>query len=905
MAEATGDPVALPKEVADSLLRTVLTAVGDANYWTHAANSKSSARPEYFAHLVVACMAAVDLTDVDERSYIERLTKLIGPRGDRSLHVMAELWADLAAWLADHPKTYRPLVLPDPRKWTRIGHTVRLAFPSRRDQLLLYRVLSSEGLLLEAPPLPPVVAAIQRKIGQFSARFGDEFSSFLADLKLGQPTNELVSSSLWAAIEAAVRLSLDERGDTARQRWTLLGEDDGFDVDLRIVTTHPSGLAGRDVHAVDHNPAPWRYELKGEDPLCHLLTGALEGAGALSNLARSGVVPLVQALHQDLEVARRQEFAEAECVLVRDDLVDEIVRRFGGTKGELAVPGWSVVRETKLRFVEPEEVEGTALATCWALHHSVFPRSIRFVGGISVEGGYLLQPNHLPSVLAEGAVSATAEIDDKLIDLRSSDGYFLLPGEALSKGSEIEITIVVEFPDEMRSTVVTLVPAPLSERYRYPNDLGGWLSEGCGQSAPLALDLEPDEVEAEVTYVPHADQVIYLGRAVGSRAATPTDAAWKIVQFGDCFVGSSAVVGLDPSPGTQTADAGARRRWRRALSSAVFPDPEDQRRSRAWVTAKGLETIETAEPFSTTIDVPQASAQRLKGLTETVVALSNRRQGLTTKRFIALCDDLLGLTPAEAWPVLRSWLESGALSDGVNRRWSNRRLFARQPRLVIFRTDRWFGARLSGLALESTLAFIERLAAEYGVLCARQRSETGYTPESTALRAASLEPLLKIAQAAGADVASKQVDPWNHGGGPDGTATLPTNYEARGRPLSEARWGGVSLQRWTRLDAPGYWVATAGQRQAWAYHRDTALLLGCLLAETPVVTKVGHRLVEVGAHLPLSVARSLNVVAPVLSGPSIDRSYSYHCPTDQYADDLRRRLTDFRTRMRGARNTQA
>lgn len=95
--------------------------------------------PGYFRHLVLTCMIqAVDGgTDTKEfRSNLGR--EIIGP-GETfgSLEHLPELWADLVDWIEMRKargQSLRSLVLPHPRPWRIIGHSVKLAFPSWRDR---------------------------------------------------------------------------------------------------------------------------------------------------------------------------------------------------------------------------------------------------------------------------------------------------------------------------------------------------------------------------------------------------------------------------------------------------------------------------------------------------------------------------------------------------------------------------------------------------------------------------------------------------------------------------------------------------------------------------------------------------------------------------------------------------
>src|SRR5688572_10635439 len=110
LAQVVGEVVPTPAEVRLSLINTVKRSVGDNNYWTHASTQVD--RPVYLAHLIVACIAAVDASDIDERSYLTRLVEIAGPSAEHGIERMAELWSKLQRWLTDRPEKYQPLILP-------------------------------------------------------------------------------------------------------------------------------------------------------------------------------------------------------------------------------------------------------------------------------------------------------------------------------------------------------------------------------------------------------------------------------------------------------------------------------------------------------------------------------------------------------------------------------------------------------------------------------------------------------------------------------------------------------------------------------------------------------------------------------------------------------------------------
>src|SRR5262249_5961695 len=137
----------------------------------------------------------------------------------------------LATWLDEHQDRYRRLVLPDPGGWTRIGYTVRLAFPSRRDQRVLRDRLNDAGLMMEEPPVGLVLAAVSgaRATG-FSERFRGEIDSFRDKRSAGVPLSELFSSPFWSAVCASTAEPLTDSKHAVR--WTLLLSDDGYEIDV-------------------------------------------------------------------------------------------------------------------------------------------------------------------------------------------------------------------------------------------------------------------------------------------------------------------------------------------------------------------------------------------------------------------------------------------------------------------------------------------------------------------------------------------------------------------------------------------------------------------------------------------------------------------------------------------------
>lgn len=131
--------------------------------------------------LTLCCLAASEAADSDENDYRGRMRDLMG-WNERIINCasLPQLWLGLARLTVKRAeqKPTRPLILPDPRFRTQIGHAIELTFPSRIDARRLTQELAGETFDLEAPRavlawLAPLVTR-----GRFSSTFVDTFNDF-------------------------------------------------------------------------------------------------------------------------------------------------------------------------------------------------------------------------------------------------------------------------------------------------------------------------------------------------------------------------------------------------------------------------------------------------------------------------------------------------------------------------------------------------------------------------------------------------------------------------------------------------------------------------------------------------------------------------------------------------------
>jgi hypothetical protein len=899
LRQVVGETSASQESVRLSLIEKTIRSAGAKNFWRHAADG-STARPEFLAHLIVGCIAAVDSADLDERSYLKRLEEIAGPSASQSIELMPELWGRLQSWLAERPDEYRPIVLPDPRGWTRIGHTTRLAFPSRADQARLRAVLAEEGAT-EDLPLGVVVGALGRGRRAFSKRFTEELDAFEAAMRTGASAAALYETPLWSAVVSASWLDLDDPRVDGRQRWTILGTDDGYELDLRVVTSGEEAPPGFVLGECSEVFGQWSSELldEGDRTALHaLLSDELPRLGNVSTLVRNGLIPLMEAPHGALEVAAKQDLDSANVALVADSLLSAVQARFGGVASRLAgTTGWSAVRGVHLRTAPPEDLDGTDLERCWIVHDTPFPTSLRLIGGVRIGEAFIGKPSMLPRVRAAGATSVTATLEDLEIELVEQDGYWHFPSARRTVNGDADMVIRARFPTGEKLRRLRFVSAPSVESIKTLGDPAAWQIEG--NAASQALTSAHEMYSADLSpALAEVDSVTRLSRDVGIFASSQNDTTWEIAAFGTERSGRLIGPADEAVPTTRSLSDGDRRRWRQCLSSARFPDGDPAGQIARHVIANGRSDKElpVADPeggispeHSGLIPCRSRESSGVGDLVDLAVALANRRAGIDPPLWRRLGQEALDIDRPQFDLISRAWAEGHLIDETVSRRWSTRRMMVIAPHLVAFRTDRWIGASLQGLALSSTRVRLQEIATAASALVEPVRSRSGLIPEGLAVRCDSMEQLRSIADRADLPIWNLRPDPLRLVPGRDLTTTPPGNYERSTYRSNLPDLDGVTTARWWRSGSPGLWTVESNLYATWTHFEESAAFWAAAFAgQRALIPADGGRLRRETAFAPLATARWLNAVAPVRSGPdpTAGNAYFYETPSEAFALSL-------------------
>ncbi len=667
LARAAGDSEAVADEVRDAFVQAVRIGIRrsaglieDAiGYAEWPERPRWTSRPSFVAHLLFTCVAASESSDElgDEASFISRLRDLTEDQLlDHSLQMLPRLWEHLAGWLAADPRRFRPLLLPNPGSLTRIGYTVKLAFPDRRDQKQLSELLDRAGLLGHEPPAGRVVALVASQRSRFRPSFLQSFDEFrrLFESSAALGTPQLVQHRFWAAVrEAALRGRGQAGFSDVRVRLSLLAEEEEdrlavFAVADQRMESVDVGFVGLPIPY-----GPWHFAVvpNGEanldaDQLKLTSRAIFDGSLRLPSLSshiEQGLVPFFLGSHGLLELAGQDQLREVDVALVRDGLVEDLLRVLDhstATTRPSSYEGWVQVHRPMLRVIPSAKLDGTSLNRTWILHESLRPTFPRVVGGVRAEDGWLGAEEVLPSVVISGASSVVLKGGGRQISLNNvGDNTWAIPAQDL----EGEFSVVASIDGAEYRHTIRFRSTPAIEAYKPPSDPEAWIVEQLGGTGTLATSI-PLGTEVPSDDCEHlSERIAYLGPDVGTFVAGRGDAAWRVVRFAGELLGSrGSLRGEAAAPRNEVVSAHARRRWRKRLfDSAAWLDPgfdEDRRRIKARTAAHArLPRVESEQLVpdlaQLRLPTPSKSADRLVRI---LCGRASSRSGIDRREWAAV-----------------------------------------------------------------------------------------------------------------------------------------------------------------------------------------------------------------------------------------------------------------------------
>ncbi|MEZ4863838.1 MAG: hypothetical protein R3C14_21120 [Caldilineaceae bacterium] len=861
------------EEVQEAFLKTVRTPT-HIDYNHRLANYNFDLKigwqghriPPFFIDLAFSCfVASPPNEDVKKEGDFRRRLALLmehDPGVSYPLAELADLWRAFSQWLdvmRNKGKPYRRLELPHPGREVRIGFSLKLTFPSRRDHDTLVGLFANEGFAND-PPIPNILSILGKNKFRFSENFWEAYDDFRRAF-VGKD-RELEKYPFWGAVRDAVASIQNQQVNAAEDQHSLkfVYEPDGF---VLLLSTLPKTFPDCALEFVNADTPYGEFSnvlCKGDESVSgflvatkQLLSGAyrekMNGIGwsAIDIAIRQGVLFFAKTdvLSWELIFVRRDE-GELNG-LVRNSLIQQFLTAFPLDKRpetrESKYSNWTEIEQFPACWLmSMQYTERSPLSQIRCLQPTVTGTSLRLIGGCPVNDGFLGIPHLLPlvrssssdtvEVIPEDSNSKAQSISLHRSDSNSSDFYF--PCEIKQPLSGLYRIACRQSGRVLAQKTTNFYQEIHVNEYRQPAEPKAWKVEACGPDVMSYQNTSDHTTESE----DNDEDVVMV--------AKPAKAPNKY-----------------------------------NASSSRLIDHEYQ--------DLGLTVVE----YSVWDESNFIEASRFM---EICGSLATKRRGIAESDLIEIMSQCLNLSQyRRKWDVLRAWTEGGYFERLDHLRWRRTEYYARTPRfsLQVLEDGRIRGTLL-GLA---TSAYRNRADVELskkGCTKAQMKSlskwvmpppawisqeEIPFTDVSNYLGLELpiwADPIVPTLWPMSAVIAERNIPPrfyersgywdWDHG------------WFSRNEIPNQV---GVEILRFHRPDRPSYYQITVdGESIWWSISRNWSLLFAHVLTGHPVFALTdSNQVVRVSKgqiYLPLPVGRYLAKTGTTSPGPSEDAyEYSY------------------------------
>ena len=917
LKKITQDPTADPGKVLESFIKVIRGSLqGDKNgpAFKNQLTGIRFGLPNSFIYLILSCLAANQIIE-DEESDTEESTIL----GDFR-RVMAELlsvervdidesladaWRELAKFLdenrsIDYPVLgvieFNRLVLPDPGIEVHIGYSKKLVFPNRRDQQKLIEVLLSAALVEENPPVEKVLKEVAKRRDYFSPSFRKAIDDFAKSFASGVSFAILLQDKFWNAVLGVCsnEILLKEKETL---RLSILVEISGDSPVSYFVLTNHSTVSDPLVVSPTSDFEDWSFQIlhKDEsiDPATHIFSNKT-GSSVFDSLVKGGVVPFLKRPDRYLEIATPSLLAEVKWVLVSRDCSADFLRMFDGQIDEDAYcphPDWLFVKNPNLRSLNAEDLESTTLSGASVLFKRILKPTLRIVSIFNIGSDFLGWADLLPTVQAPDADAVELSIEGSKVTLKRRVDGWLLPKQDLYG----EATITAVFGDFSLSKEIRFVKMTVSDDFKMPSNTDALMIEiNCGMEI-LSRYKARASVE-EMHEIPNAVRRLYLGNSPGEFVSKADEAVVEVTYFGD----SSSFRVLDESrlsiSKIKVKDDGLVRKWRKLMgvfASSSHADSYTAVLKRMTIPLSYYDgTREPVDGFShlpTPYEDDPIVKQKRNVLLTAAAARSLKVKGIPIRMWMGMLHDFLGVD----WPmnryVHRAWLEAGLIDEYASVRSPGLNVYARKPRMEVFKNEDSFCCAVTGLVMEERLVGLQELAKTKSIATSLNVGPSAMVPPHLHLKADSIDQLKDFARAALLEILNVSNSPFPTEEGRESGLPPSVGYRAtRSYPTFDVD-PMVKFHTFENPRSPRIWTVESDGYLSWSYAPSHAEFLGCHTIGKANVEKISSVDIEVqSAFLPLTAARWIVAVGGVPSGPSRDKptKYIYRFPSPGMTNDF-------------------
>jgi hypothetical protein len=489
----------------------------------------------------------------------------------------------------------------------------------------------------------------------------------------------------------------------------------------------------------------------------------------------------------------------------------------------------------------------------------------------------------LPTVQAPDADAVELSIEGSKVTLKRHGDGWQLPKQDLYG----EATITAVFGDFSLSKEIRFVKMTVSDDFKMPSNTDALMIENnCGME--ILSRYKARVTVEEMHEIPNAVRRLYLGNSPGEFVSKADEAVVEVTYFGD----SSSFRILDESllitSKFKVTDAGLVRKWRKLISvfagssGAGSHTAELKRMAMPRLDPEPRAPVDGFSHLPTPYEDDPIVKQKRNVLLTAAAARSLKVKGIPIRMWMGMLHDFLGVD----WPmnryVHRAWLEAGLIDEYASVRSPGLNVYARKPRMEVFKNEDSFCCAVTGLVMEERLVGLQELAKTKSIATSLNVGPSAMVPPHLHLKADSIDQLKDFSRAAHLEILNVSNSPFPTEVARESGLPPSVGYRAtRSYPTFDVD-PMVKFHTFENPRSPRIWTVESDGYFSWSYAPSHAEFLGCHALGKANVEKISSVDIEVqSAFVPLTAARWIVAVGGVPSGPSRDNptKYIYRFPS--------------------------
>jgi hypothetical protein len=678
-------------------------------------------------------------------------------------------------------------------------------------------------------------------------------------------------------------------------RFGLLCDSSGGSDYFHLVSNGATPSQNFVVASLDDVIEGWSSKIALEDADVDVVSSVLEeptGLGALASLIRGGVIPFRQRDDYFFEATSKLGRFDSDLVLIKESF-EQKIRDVFDPKGRASFRnspylGWVIAENIKLRTFSKEELVQIDLADVSVLQRRIFRPSLKVHSLFRIGDECLGWGKLLPTFSAPGANQVSLTVEGREIPLTSKDDVWSINEDNLLGRA----TVTAQMGEQRIIRDFQFVAVPASDSYQLPSDPGSWLIETNHGMSVLEKVLN-SETSRGVSEISETSHRIFYGPRPGEFLESVENSIIEVTYFGESI---SVVVHADLDAELDTsevADKGLRRRWREKLhtyseSSDISSDVKATLRKLEKLNLprkSGVKIVEIAPRAGYSVpptpyeDKDSIAAMRTV-LLSAVGFRSLRRKGISLGQWIEMIKNIFDVDRHQARFVHRGWLESGLIDEFISARSPGSTVFARRPRLEIFKSEEGYVGGIGGLVMPDRFDALAKLATSMGLLAAVNFGPSAFVPPHLRLRSTDMGTLMTFAAEASLEVCMVAATPFEDflplekGSAPERGYSQRKSHPTFTQPAS------VEVSVFSSIRSPMIWKIDSGSKTSWTYSSAHSEHLAMALSGESNLEQLSEVDVRVKfAFIPLMAARWLTMVSGIPSGPISENRYLYRFPS--------------------------